>query len=239
MKQVILITGGTLGIGRGLADAFIADGANVAVCSRSDTALDNFRQAHPNALAIQADVTVPEARAAMLDAVTQRFGRLDVLVNNAGRFIEREFLGREDPTQDLQQEIALNLSAPIELTGEVLKRWPSMTAIIFVTSGFALVSPKRAPTYGAAKAGLHGFAEGLRRQLAPKGIHVLELLPTTTDTPGTATETRKKMTTSQVAAVTLKALKQRRDMALPGPMKMLPTLLRIAPDTVKRMVGNI
>lgn len=89
------------------------------------------------------------------------------------------------------------------------------------------------------KAGLHGFAEGLRRQLAPKGTHVLELLPTTTDTPGTATEARKKMTTAEVAAVTLKALARRKEMALPGPMKMLPTLLRIAPNATRRMVANI
>lgn len=175
----------------------------------------------------------------MLQAVTERFGRIDVLVNNAGRFVERDFTAGADATKDLDQEIALNLTAPIQLTGEVLARWPALAAIIFVTSGFALVSPTRAPTYGAVKAGLHGFADGLRRQLAARGTHVLELLPTTTDTPGAATETRKKMTTEEVAAVTLKALARQGSMALPGPMKLLPTLLRIAPNMTSRMVANI
>ena len=110
---------------------------------------------------------------------------------------------------------------------------------MFVTSGFALVSPTRAPTYGAVKAGLHGFAEGLRRQLAPKGIHVLELLPPTTDTHMNANLTGKKMSTSEVAAVTLHALDKGRMMALPGQTKMLPTLLRIAPATTSRMVGSM
>ncbi|MBB4314202.1 SDR family NAD(P)-dependent oxidoreductase [Roseospira marina] len=238
MKQVVLITGGTMGIGQGLAEAFLAQGDEVAVCGRSAEALEAFTRAHPQALAIKADVTKSLDRAAMLEAVANRFGRLDVLVNNAGRFVERDFL-RSDAAKDLEDEITLNLTAPIQLTAEVLERWPKPAALIFVTSGFALVSPTRAPTYGAVKAGLHGFAEGLRRQLAPNGTHVLELLPTTTDTPGTAHETRKKMTTTEVAAVTLKALARHRDMALPGPMKMLPTLLRIAPNATKRMVADI
>lgn len=239
MAQVILITCGTLGIGLGLAKAFMAQGDIVVVCGRSTDALDDLARAYPDALAIRADVTSPAGRTAMLDAVAERFGRLDVQVNNAGRFIERDFTADTEPTKGLEQEIALNLTAPIHLTGEVLTRWSAINALVFASSGFALVSPTRAPIYGAVKAGLHGFAEGLRRQLAAKGTHVLELLPTATDTPGTAHGTRKKMTTEEVAAVMLKALAHRLPMALPGSMKMLPMLLRIAPNATARMVANI
>lgn len=113
-----------------------------------------------------------------------------------------------------------------------------MKAIVFVTSGYALVSPTRAPTYGAVKAGLHGFAEGLRRQLAPKGPHVLELLPPLVDTPMNENVKGKKMSPAEVAEVTLKALADRRPMALPGQTKLLPTMLRIAPNIIKRMVAE-
>jgi uncharacterized oxidoreductase len=238
MVQVVLITGGTSGIGLGLAEAFMSQGAAVAVCGRSEAALERFSRTHPDALAIQADVTSGDARIAMLDAVADRFGRLDVLINNAGTFVERNFAADSDPRQDLEQEVALNLTAPMQLTGEVLMRWPAINAIVFVTSGYALISPTRAPTYGAVKAGLHGFAEGLRRQLAPKGTHVLELLPPLVDTPMTANVTGKKMSPAEVAAVTLKALALRRPMALPGQTKLLPMLLRIAPNTIKRMVAK-
>lgn len=238
MKQVVLITGGTSGIGLGLAEAFIRQGAAVAVCGRSEAALERFSRAHPDTLTIQADVTIGEARIAMLEAVADRFGRLDVLINNAGTFVERNFAADADATQDLEQEVALNLTAPIQLTGEALNRWPTMTAIVFVTSGYALVSPTRAPTYGAVKAGLHGFAEGLRRQLAPKGTHVLELLPPLVDTPMNANVTGKKMSPAEVAAVTLKALALHRPMALPGQTKLLPLMLRIAPNTIKRLVAG-
>ena len=238
MQQVVLITGGTSGIGRSLAEAFLAEGAAVAVCGRSEAALERFGRPHPQALAVRADVTVPEARAAMLDAVAERFGRLDVLVNNAGTFVERDFATAGAATAALDQEVDLNLTAPIHLTGEVLRRWSPLTAVVFVTSGFALVSPTRAPTYGAVKAGLHGFADGLRRQLAPHGTHVLEVLPPTTDTPMNAGATGPKMPPAEVAAVTLDALRRRRPMALPGETRLLPVMLRLAPRTLGRLVAR-
>ena len=239
MKQVVLITGGTSGIGLAMADAFLSMGTTVAVCGRSEAALERFSSTRPDALAMKADVTVEEERIAMLDQIAARFGQIDILINNAGTFVERDFAARSGATQDLEQEIALNLTAPIQLTGEVLERWPEITALVFVTSGFALVSPTRAPTYGAVKAGLRGFADGLRRQLAPRGTHVLEVLPSTTDTPMNATATVKKMSPQEVAAATLDALARRKSVALLGQLKMLPTLLRIAPNAVKRMVAEV
>ncbi|GAY18665.1 SDR family NAD(P)-dependent oxidoreductase [Mycobacterium sp. shizuoka-1] len=236
--QVVLITGGTSGIGLSMAEAFLAQGDSVAVCGRSTAALDSFSRAHPDALAIQADVTDADARAAMLDAISDRFGRLDVLINNAGTFVERNFAADPDATRGLEQEIAVNLTAPIELTNEVLNRSPELASIVFVTSGFALVSPTRAPTYGAVKAALHGFADGLRRQLAPK-VHVLELLPAATDTPMNAAFTGKKMPPAEVAAITVKALAHRQPTAMPGPTKLLPTMLRISPKTITRRVAKM
>ena len=237
MKRSVLITGGTSGIGLALAEAFMKEGAAVAVCGRSAAALERFSGGHPEALAIQADVTSGEARAAMLDTIASRFGQIDVLVNNAGVFVERDFTSGADVIQGLEEEVAINLVAPMQLTGEVLNRWPGLKAIIFVTSGYALVSPTRAPTYGATKAGLHGFAEGLRRQLAPRGTHVLELLPPLVDTPMTTAVKRKKISPAEVATVTLEALARGRAMALPGQTKLLPMMLRLAPGTIKRIVA--
>ena len=240
MSQTVLITGGTSGIGLSLAQSFVELGASVVVCGRSQAALDRFAQAHPQALAVRADVTNAVDRAALLEAVADRFGRLDVLVNNAGTFEERDYAAGKNPNATLDDEVALNLTAPIHLTGEVLERWPSPDAIVFITSGFALVSPTRAPTHGAVKAGLHGFADGLRRQLAPQGhTHVLEVLPPSTDTPMNAEATGKKLTPAQVAAVTMKALRRGRNMAFPGQTKAMPAMLRIAPGTLRRVVAEL
>lgn len=237
--RVVLITGGTSGIGRAMAEAFMREGAVVAVCGRSEVALERFRRSYPDALGIRADVTIADDRGALLDTVTEWFGRLDVLVNNAGSFVERDFSTDADVSEDLEYEVALNLTAPIQLTGEALRRWPEIEAIAFVTSGFALISPTRAPTYGAVKAGLHGFAEGLRRQLASRGIHVLEVVPPSTDTPMSAGATGRKLPPDKVAAVALRALARRRPLALPGQASVLPALLRLAPTLVERKVAAL
>jgi uncharacterized oxidoreductase len=113
MTQVVLITGGTSGIGLGLAEAFMRQGVSVVVCGRGEVALGRFSSSHPDSLAIKADVTLDKDRTAMLDAVENRFGRLDILVNNAGSFVERNFAVGTDATQGLDQEVALNLIAPI------------------------------------------------------------------------------------------------------------------------------
>jgi uncharacterized oxidoreductase len=239
MKRVVLITGGTMGIGLAMAEAFLARGDDVVVCGRSTPALESFTRAHPTALAVRADVTVDDARDEMLDAVARRFGRLDILINNAGTFVERDFAGESDPTEGLEQEVALNLTAPMQLTAAALKRWPNMAAIVFVTSGFALVSPFRAPSYGAVKGGLHAFTESLRLQLASRGTHVLELLPPAVDTAMNSALAGKKMPPAEVAALTLKALARRQPMALPGATRWLPLLLRIAPNVTRRMVARM
>ncbi|MGN6761376.1 MAG: SDR family NAD(P)-dependent oxidoreductase [Leifsonia sp.] len=240
MSQTVLITGGTSGIGLSLAESFLELGASVVVCGRSQTALDRFARAHPQAQAVRADVTDAADRAALLQAVADRFGDLDVLVNNAGTFEERDYVSGANPNASLDDEVALNLTAPIHLTGEVLERWPSPEAIVFVTSGFALVAPRRAPTHGAVKAGLHGFADGLRRQLATRGgTHVLEVLPPSTDTPMNAEATGKKLAPAEVAAVTMKALQRGRTMAFPGQTKAMPAMLRIAPGFLRRVVSEL
>lgn len=89
------------------------------------------------------------------------------------------------------------------------------------------------------KAGLHAFAEGLRRQLVAQGTHVLELLPPTVDTQMNAKLDRKKMAPADVAEATVKALAQRRPMVLPGDTRLLPTLLRFAPKTIENMIAKL
>jgi uncharacterized oxidoreductase len=237
-NKVVLVTGGTSGIGLALGKAFVREGASLAVCARSRSALDRFQKEFPLALVIEADVTNLSAQRSMLDAIDERFGRLDILVNNAGRLIERDFTSSNPPPEALADEIALNLTAPIQLTAATLARWPSLQAIVLISSGYALVSPRRAPTYGAAKAGLHGFADGLRRQLVRRGTHVLEVLPPVVDTPATAHRTATKVSPDLVAAATLRALAMRQPMALMGQTRFLPTLLRLAPKTVQDMAAE-
>ncbi|HEY5721733.1 MAG TPA: SDR family NAD(P)-dependent oxidoreductase [Allosphingosinicella sp.] len=236
--KVVLITGGTSGIGLALAEAFLAEGASVAVCGLDGDKARAFQAKHRGTLALSGDIADPNFQMALLGSVAGRFGRLDILVNNAGRLIERDFVKQPPGADAIAGELHLNLVAPVQLTSHALFRWPCLEALVFISSGYALVSPRRAPTYGAAKAGLHGFAEGMRRQLEPQGIHVLEVLPPVVDTPATAHREVRKVSPEDVADATLDALAARRPTALIGATRLLPALLRLAPGTMKRIVSG-
>lgn len=90
-------------------------------------------------------------------------------------------------------------------------------------------TPTRAPTYGAVKAELHGFGDGLRAQLAERDVHVMEVLPPTTDTPMNAHARAKKLDPAVVASAVVQGVERRRTHVYPGRSRMLPLLLRVAP----------
>jgi uncharacterized oxidoreductase len=232
-SKVVLITGGTSGNGLALARAFLREGALVALCGRDRASAEAFQEQHQGALGFSCDITDPAAQIFLAGRVAMRFGRLDILVNGVGRLAERDFSARPPAPEELAAEFQLNLVGPVQLTAHALSRWPCLEAIVFMSSGHALVSPRRAPTYAAAAAGIHGFAESLRRQLEPRGIHVLEVMP-----PGAATRSGHRrgvqVSAEAIAEATLDALAVRRPLAQLGLVRLLPWLLRLAPRATRR-----
>lgn len=236
--KVVAITGGTSGIGLALARCFAEAGASVVVCARSADRVAQVEGTVPGVSGFVADVTKAEDRAHFLAGIADKFGRLDILVSNAGGLIERDFAQSAFSDEALEQEFALNLLAPVQLVARSLREFADLEAIVLVTSGYALATPTRAPTYGAAKAGLHGFADGLRRQLKSRSVHVLEVLPPLVDTPAVAHREGVKVSPDVVARETLNALVHRRPRALVGAVGMLPLLMRLAPGMAANMIAG-
>ncbi|HZZ34401.1 MAG TPA: SDR family NAD(P)-dependent oxidoreductase, partial [Caulobacteraceae bacterium] len=164
-EKVVLITGGASGIGAALASAFLAAGARVIICGRDEGRLAAARRAGVTALAC--DVTDETQLADLLAEVEQRFGRLDILVNNAGRMSHFDFRDAPLPAPPIAREIAVNLTAPIQLTNLALPllRRAEPAAVVMIGSGYGWVPAAHAPVYSAAKAGLRAFAKALRFQL--------------------------------------------------------------------------
>ena len=160
--KVVLVTGGTRGIGRGITSAFLQAGAHVVTCSRSEV------EPVPGSTHRVCDVRDAEAVTALVDAVVAEHGRLDVLVNNAGGAPSTDAATASPRFHD--KILALNLSAPLVLAqaaNRVMQEQGS-GAIINISS---ISAHRPAPTiaaYGAAKAGLDSLTRSLAMEWGPR-----------------------------------------------------------------------
>jgi NAD(P)-dependent dehydrogenase (short-subunit alcohol dehydrogenase family) len=162
--RAVLVTGGTKGLGRGLATAFVTAGADVLVCARSEPG------SLPDGVAfVAADLRDADAAAGVVDAAVGRFGRLDVVVNNAGGSPEAD--AATVSTRFVDKVVALNLLAPFyvaQRANAVMQQQDDGGVIINIGS---LAGRRPAPgsaAYGAAKAGLANLTQTLAMEWAPK-----------------------------------------------------------------------
>ena len=182
--KVVLITGASAGIGRACAIRFHAAGSRVIAVARSEEKLGNLATLLGNdrILPIGADVTREADRASALSAARERFGGIDVLINNAGRgcFATVQATTKED----IDGLLALNLAAPIALTQAVL---PEMIErgtgqIVNISSVVGNQVIPRMTVYSATKAALSSFTAGLRMELKGTGVDILLVSPGSTRT---------------------------------------------------------
>jgi NAD(P)-dependent dehydrogenase (short-subunit alcohol dehydrogenase family) len=175
---VALITGGATGIGRAIANRFAAEGIRVHVCDVDREAVSRFRAELPAAAASVANVArVPEVDA-LFDEVRERYGRLDVLVNNAGVSGPTAPV-EEISTEDWDRTIAVDLNGQFYCTrrGVPLLKAAGGGSIIFISSSAAFFGyPLRTP-YTACKWALIGFAKTLAMELGPHHVRVNAICP--------------------------------------------------------------
>ena len=159
--QVVLVTGGSRGVGAGIVAAFVAAGANVVTCGRNEAAV-------PGAVFVTADVRQPDQATLVIEAAVERFGRLDVLVNNAGGSPHR--MAADMSPRYIEAILALNLIAPLycaQAAQKVMADQEGGGSIVNVSSVSAIRPSPGASVYGAAKAGLVNLTTTLALEWAP------------------------------------------------------------------------
>jgi len=177
--NTILITGGTSGIGRALAEALHQADNRVIVAGRRKALLDEVTAAHPGMQSAELDVQDAASVATFAKSVAAQFPSLNVLINNAG-IMKSENLN--DPAADfsvVEATVETNLIAPLRLTAALQQQLKSQprSAVINVSSGLAFVPLAMTPTYCATKAALHSWTQSLRYQLQGSSVQVIELIP--------------------------------------------------------------
>ena len=178
MNRVWLITGANSGFGRAIAEAAVAAGDVVVATARRVTALDGLAAAHPGQVdALPLDVTDAAAIDATVEDVIARHGRIDVLVNNAGR----THVGAAEETTDaeLRDLFEVHVFGPAALTRAVLPHMRSRRsgAIVQISSMGGQLSFAGFAAYSATKFALEGMSEALADEVRPLGIKVLIVEP--------------------------------------------------------------
>ena len=176
-KKVWFVTGAGRGLGIDIAKAALAASHAVVATARNAEQVNSVLGAHDALLAVKLDVTDPADAEAAVAAAVHRFGRIDVLVNNAGNFYAGFF--EELNPEEFRAQVETTLFGPINVTRAVL---PVMCAqrsglIVTISSTAGLVGGEFLTAYVAAKFGVEGWMESLTPEVAPFGIHTMLVEP--------------------------------------------------------------
>ena len=177
-KKVWFITGAGRGLGVDIAKAALAGGHAVVGTARNAESVTKALGEHDDLLAVDLDVTDSAAAKAAVAATVERFGRLDVLVNNAGSFQAGFF--EEMAPEAFRSQIETTLFGPVNVTRAVLPQLRAQRSglVMTISSTAGIASPVEFTTaYAASKFGVEGFMEGLAPEVAPFGIRTMLVEP--------------------------------------------------------------
>src|SRR4051812_11370150 len=176
-NRVWFITGAGRGMGVDIAQAALASGNSVIATGRNTDAVAAAVGDSEKLLVVELDITSRASAKAGVEAALARFGRIDVLVNNAGNFFAGFF--EELSVEQFDQQLATNLGGPLNVTREVLPvmRKQRSGHIITISSTAGIVGQEFCSAYAASKFGLEGWMESLRYEVEPFGIHTTIVEP--------------------------------------------------------------
>ena len=177
-NKVILVTGASRGIGKAIAKFFAEKGHTViANYNKSHEQAEKLKKEYPNIEIFKADVSNREDVRKMVDFCLNKYGKIDVLINNAG--IDQEKMFQDISDEDWQTVINTNLYSVFCTTQEVVNSMISNKSgcIINISSIYGTNGGSCASAYSASKAGIDGLTKSLAKELGPSGIRVNSIAP--------------------------------------------------------------
>ena len=245
--NVILVTGGTSGIGLALAQRLQSMGNQVIVLGRNQARLDQVLADNQGLIGYQADVSDSESLTQLPEWLVNHYPRLNVVINSAGIMRAYDLLDPSVTVSDLTAEIQTNLIGTIavdKLLLPLLLKQPE-SLIVNVSSGLANVSSAAHPVYSGSKAGVHMFTSALREQLDYAGhtqVHVMELVPplvAETNLESTVSaEASGNMKLSDLVDAAIKGMQNNKIRVNAGAAKALRKAGQVAPDRTEHQMAK-
>lgn len=255
--KVVIITGGTSGIGRALAFEFGMHGSHIVITGRNEealrTTLDELKTKNIEALGVIADVTSIDDNIRMTEETLKKFGRIDVLINNAGISMRAVF--EEVDPKVIERVMDINFYGAIYATryciGEIIRNKGSVIGISSI-AGFRGLPARTG--YSASKFALNGFLESLRTELLDTGVHILTACPGFTasnirkrsltldgTSQGESPRAEEKMMSAEECAAHIyrATVKRKRTLILTTQGKLAVFLNKWWPSLADRMVYNV
>jgi len=176
-KAVWFITGAGRGLGVDIAQSALAAGHAVVATGRNPEAVADAVGEADDLLVVELDVTILPSANAAVEAALERFGRIDVLVNNAGNFYAGFF--EELTPEQIERSLTTNLVGPMNVTRAVLPVMRNQRSgnVVTITSTAGIVGQEFCSAYAASKFGLEGWMESLRFEVEPLGLHTTIVEP--------------------------------------------------------------
>ena len=245
-NQTVLITGGGSGIGLALAKKFLENNNTVIITGRNLAKLAKVKQDNPKIHFYQSDVTDDAEVRMLADDIQQNFDGLDVLINNAGIMNLVDSGNESNDLHKQMEEIEINYNSPIRVLHYFLPllKKSKNAVLVNVSSGLAYVPFAQAPVYSGTKSALHFWTLGIRPQLKPYDIKVIELLPPVVDTPLAhgadiaEDDNLKPMPPEKLANLFWKGYSKGAEEITPGISSALKIMSRLAPKFIFKQLNK-
>jgi len=240
-NKIIVITGGASGIGLAIIKELINDNTVISI-DRNPVKIAALKAALPKVESIKADVTSNEELNSAIAGIEKSHGRIDVLINNAGRGGRFDFVNASEKElmENVETEMSINYTAPIRLTKKALPLLEKSAEpiVVIISSGLAYVPMSFIGTYCASKAAVHFVTMSIRHQLATSKIRVVEVLPPVVDTDLSKDVPTAKMPTDKFARIFLEKLEKGENVMNIGQSGSLEKFSRFFPKMAFKMLNK-
>ncbi|HYG37341.1 MAG TPA: SDR family NAD(P)-dependent oxidoreductase [Cytophagales bacterium] len=241
-NNIILITGGSSGIGLELARNFISRGNQVIICGRSLEKLSKAKADLPQVIIFQCDVSIAAERTRLFDWISQNHPSCNMLINNAAIVSKTNFRSDASMLEKTELEIQTNLIAPISLCKLFLPLLEKNenSVIVNITTGLIYAPRAIYPIYNATKAGLHSFTQVFRHQLKGVPLKIVEVMMPAVDTPWHNGKPPKIAIPVEkaVAEMVIKMETGQQEIKVGG-VKILYALSRLAPSFAFKKINSV